>query len=163
MALNLKSAREVAEAFTRLIRSEEQALIQRMAPSGVEVIIGAYRDPHFGPVVMFGAGGVDVETLEDVAFRLPPLTRAEAQAMLEETTIGRRLLQRYREGSPEAIEALVDIMQRVGWMMLEHPEIGEIDLNPVIVAHSGESVLAVDVRVVLSEGAPAPVEAALPL
>ncbi|MDW8069758.1 MAG: acetate--CoA ligase family protein, partial [Anaerolineae bacterium] len=112
VALNLKSAQEVREAFVQLIRPEEGALVQRMAPSGVEVIIGAYRDPQFGPVVMFGAGGVEVEALEDVTFRLPPLTRAEARAMLEETRIGRRLLQRDRTGGSAEIEAVVDILRR---------------------------------------------------
>lgn len=160
VALNLKGAHEVRDAFIQLIHLEEQALIQRMAPPGVEVIIGAYRDPLFGPVVMFGAGGVEVEALEDVTFRLPPLTRMEARVMLEETWIGRRLLQRDRKGGSEEIEALTDILKRVGQMILEHPEIAEIDLNPVIVARPGEGVHAVDVRIVLSETVPAPAEAA---
>ncbi len=160
VALNLRNAHEVREAFVRLIQPGEQALVQRMAPPGVEVIIGAYRDPQFGPVVMFGAGGVDVEALEDVTFRLPPLTRAEARAMLEETWIGRRLLRREREGSPEEIEAVIDILRRVGQMMLEHSEIAEIDLNPVIVASPGKGVHGVDVRIALSEEILAPAETA---
>lgn len=160
VALNLKSASEVREAFVRLIHPEEQALVQRMAPGGVEVIIGAYRDPQFGPVVMFGAGGVDVEALEDVTFRLPPLTRAEARTMLEETWIGRRLLRREREGNSEEIEIVIDILRRAGQMMLEHPEITEIDLNPVIVASPGKGVHVVDVRIALSEEVPAPAAAA---
>ncbi len=161
VALNLKSAYEVREAFAQLIHPEEQALIQQMAPPGVEAIIGAYRDPLFGPVVMFGAGGVEVEALEDVTFRLPPLTRVEARVMLEETWIGRRLLQREQVGSSEEIEALIDILRRVGQMILEHPEISEIDLNPVIVARLGKGVHTVDVRIVLSEGVSVPEEAAI--
>lgn len=155
--LNLMEASAVREAFGRLVRPGEQALVQRMAPPGVEVIVGAYRDPQFGPVVMFGAGGVDVEAMEDVTFRLPPLTRAEAEAMLEETVVGRRLLRRHPGGSWE-IEILLEALLRVGQMMLDHPEIAEIDLNPLIVARPGEGVHAVDVRLVLTEAQPAPVE-----
>lgn len=156
VALNLRDAREVREAFARLIGPDEQAFIQRMAPVGLEIIIGAYRDAQFGPVVMFGAGGVEVEAVDDVAFRLPPISRAEAEAMLEETWIGRRLLQR---GGGE-LERIIDILRRVGQMMLEHPEIAEIDLNPLIVARPGEGVHAVDVRIALSQEVPTSMEAA---
>ncbi|MFN3929114.1 MAG: acetate--CoA ligase family protein, partial [Thermoflexus sp.] len=138
------------------IGPEEQAFIQRMAPAGLEIIIGAYRDAQFGPVVMFGAGGVEVEAVDDVAFRLPPIRRAEADAMLEETWIGRRLL---RQGGRE-LEEIIDILRRVGQMMLEHPEIAEIDLNPLIVARAGEGVHVVDVRIVLSQEVPTSMEAA---
>ncbi|WP_376791673.1 acetate--CoA ligase family protein [Thermoflexus sp.] len=156
VALNLRDACEVREAFARLIGPNEQALIQRMAPAGLEIIIGAYRDAQFGPVVMFGAGGVEVEAVDDVAFRLPPIRRAEAEAMLEETWIGRRLL---RRGGRE-LEEIIDILRRVGQMMLEHPEIAEIDLNPLIVARPGEGVHAVDVRIALSQEVPTSMEAA---
>jgi acetyltransferase len=158
--LNLWKPDEVRDAFSRLIRPGEYALIQRMAPSGLELIIGAYRDPLFGPVVMFGAGGVEAELREDVAFRLVPFSEAEAEAMLEETTIGRRLLQGSREGRLERPERVLEILRQVGGMMQEHPEIAEIDLNPLIVGRPGEGVHAVDVRVILVRESPVP-EAAL--
>ncbi|MCS6964794.1 acetate--CoA ligase family protein [Thermoflexus sp.] len=97
--------------------------------------------------------------LEDVTFRLPPLTWAEARDILEETGIGRRLLRRDRTGGSAEIEAVVDILRRVGQMMLEHPEIVEIDLNIVVVARPGQEIHTVDIRIVLSEEIPASVEA----
>lgn len=160
--LNLQKPDEVRDAFSRLIRPGEYALIQRMAPSGLELIIGAYRDPLFGPVVMFGAGGVEAELREDVTFRLVPFSEAEAEAMLEETAIGRRLLRGSREGRLERPERVLEVLRQVSGMMQEHPEIAELDLNPLIVGRPGEGIHAVDVRVILARESPVFLESAIP-
>ncbi|MCS7177805.1 MAG: acetate--CoA ligase family protein [Anaerolineae bacterium] len=147
VVLGLQTADEVREAFARAIRSGERALIQRMAPSGgLEVIVGAHRDAQFGPLVMVGLGGVYVEVLRDVAFRLAPLSRGEARGMLEEIALG-RLLAGVRGLPPRDTEAVVDALFRVGWLMVECPPIAEVDLNPLIVGERG--AWAVDVRMVI--------------
>lgn len=145
VVVGLKSADEVRAAFARVVQAGEQALVQRMAPAGVEVVIGAYRDPQFGPLVMFGLGGLYVEVLRDVAFRLAPLSRAEAVEMVAGTAAG-RLLAGVRGRPPQDVEAVVDALCRIGWLMAEFPAIAEVDLNPVIVGEKG--AWAVDVRVV---------------
>ncbi len=146
VVVGLKSADEVREAFARVVRAGERALIQKMAPAGLEVVIGAYRDSQFGPLVMFGLGGVYVEVLRDVAFRLAPLSRAEAREMVAETAAG-RLLAGVRGQPPRDVEAVVDALCRVGWLMEEFPQVAEVDLNPLIVGK--QDAWAVDARVVI--------------
>jgi acyl-CoA synthetase (NDP forming) len=121
-------------------------LIQRMAPDGMEVIIGAKRDPAFGPVVMFGLGGVHVEVFDDVAFRVAPLTSADAQAMVGEVK-GARLLDGGRGRPPIDRPALVKTILAVSQLMIDHPRISEIEANPVILGRHG--AIAVDARAVL--------------
>lgn len=148
VVVGLRNADAVREAFARAVRPGERALIQRMAPDGLEVIVGAHRDPQFGPLVMVGLGGVYVEVLRDVAFRLAPLSRAEARGMLGETALG-RLLAGVRGQPPRDAEAVVDALCQVGWLMAEFPQIAEVDLNPLIVGETG--AWAVDVRIVIRE------------
>jgi len=148
VALSLQDAPSVRDAFERVVQEGEQGFVQQMAPDGLEVIIGAHRDAQFGPVVMFGLGGVYVEVLEDVAFRLAPVTERDARAMVMETAAG-RLLQGVRGQPPGDIESVVGAIRRVGQLLVDHPEIGEIDLNPLIVGKAGEGAWAVDVRIVL--------------
>lgn len=147
VVVGLKNADEVRVAFARVVQAGERALVQRMAPAGVEVVIGAYRDPQFGPLVMFGLGGLYVEVLRDVAFRLAPLSRAEAEEMVAGTAVG-RLLAGARGRPPQDIDAVVDAICRIGWLMADFPSIAEVDLNPIIVGEKG--AWAVDVRVVCS-------------
>jgi len=149
VVVGLRNADAVREAFARAVRPGERALIQQMAPpGGLEVIVGAHRDGQFGPLVMVGLGGVYVEVLRDVAFRLAPLSREEARGMLEETAVG-RLLAGVRGQAPRDAEAVVDALCRVGWLMAEFPQVAEVDLNPIIVGERG--AWAVDVRVVKRE------------
>jgi len=149
VVVGLRSADAVREAFARTVQPGERALIQRMAPpGGLEVIVGAHRDGQFGPLVMVGLGGVYVEVLRDVAFRLAPLSREEARGMLEETALG-RLLAGVRGQAPRDAEAVVDALCRVGWLMAEFPQVAEVDLNPLIVGARG--AWAVDVRIVKRE------------
>ena len=104
-------------------------LVQKMITGGQEVIVGVKRDPTFGPLVMFGLGGVYVEALADVSFRLAPLTAADAWDMLEEVRSA-KLLEGLRGTPPADRAALVDLIVRVGRLAAEHPEIAELDLNP---------------------------------
>lgn len=126
----------------------EGVAVQRMAPPGIEVILGASTDPQFGPFLMFGLGGVLVEVLQDVSFRLVPLTRRDARQMVREIK-GYSVLQGYR-GQPAAdTEALEETLLSLSRLMETHLEIRELDLNPAFAYAKG--LLAVDARVVLGE------------
>jgi acetyltransferase len=123
-----------------------------MAAPGVELVLGANRDPQFGPVVLFGLGGVLVEVLHDVALRVAPLSAWDAGTMLDEVR-GRALLDGVRGQPPVDRAALVDALLRLSDLMLREPCIASVDLNPVLAGAGG--VLAVDARVVLAEPQPA--------
>jgi acetyltransferase len=111
----------------------------------VEVIAGVVRDPQFGPLVMVGSGGTQVELLGDVAFELAPLTRRQANEMLERTAVG-RLLAGYRGQPPADREAVIETLQALAQLALDWPEIAEIEINPLLVRPKGEGACAVDVR-----------------
>ncbi|MBN1953694.1 MAG: acetate--CoA ligase family protein [Anaerolineae bacterium] len=145
VALGLVDAAAVSRAFAAMIQAGEQGFVQHMVPQGLEVIVGAQRDPQFGPLLMCGLGGTYVEVLKDVAFRLAPLSAEEAQAMVDETAAG-KLLAGVRGLPPCDAAAVVDALRRVGQLMLDRPEIAAIDLNPLIVGQQG--AWAVDVRIV---------------
>lgn len=147
VALGLADGDAVREAFGRVVGPGELAFIQQMAPPGLEVIVGARRDPQFGPLVMFGLGGIYVEVLRDVAFRLAPLRESEAREMVAETAAG-RLLAGVRGQPPGDVDAVTQTLVRLGHMMVELPEVAEVDLNPLIVGPAGDGAWAVDVRVV---------------
>jgi acetyltransferase len=121
-------------------------LVSPMAPSGVELLVGAHRDPIFGPVVAFGLGGFLVEAVRDVSFRAAPLTELEAEELMEETTAS-RLLDGYRSRPAVDRSALARLLVAVGDVMVARPEIVELDLNPVVA--SGKQLCTVDVRVVV--------------
>jgi acyl-CoA synthetase (NDP forming) len=118
-----------------------------MAETGLEVIIGMNRDPQFGPVMMFGLGGVMVEVLKDVAFRLIPLERVDASEMLDEIK-GSALLDGYRGRPAVSRESLVDLLMQVSAFIEAHPEIHELDLNPVFAYP--DAAIAVDARIVVA-------------
>lgn len=122
-------------------------LVAPMARSGVEIIIGVVHDPMFGPVMMFGLGGIFVEVLKDVSFRALPMSRADAHEMVEEIQSS-KILDGVRGGLPVDKEALEDLMMKVSQLALAHPEIKEIDLNPVILRNDGYDV--VDARMILN-------------
>lgn len=117
--------------------------LQRQAPAGQEVIVGMVRDPQFGPLMMFGSGGVEVEGLKDVAFALAPLSQAEAEEMIRKTWAGRKL-KGFRSIPPADEGAVVDVLLKLSRLALEHETISEIEINPLRVWESG--ALAVDVR-----------------
>ncbi len=122
--------------------------VQQMITGGQEVIVGIKRDPTFGPLIMFGLGGVYVEALADVSFRLAPLTAADAWEMLDEVRSA-RLLTGLRGTPPADRAALVDAIVRVGQLAADHPEIAELDINPLLVLSEGQGVMAVDARIIL--------------
>ena len=157
VALRLTGRSAVRHAATAMLERlaaagtpAEGLVVQRMAPAGVEMIVGAVQDPVFGPVVACGAGGTAVELMKDVRFRLAPLAVEDAGSMISELAT-RPLLEGYRGRPPAAVGALRDIILRVGALAEEHPAVAELDLNPVIVAP--ETATAADARVRV---APAP-------
>jgi acetyltransferase len=122
--------------------------LQRQVPQGQEVIVGMVRDPQFGPLVMFGSGGVEVEGLKDVAFALGPLTQAEAESLMRRTWAGRKL-DGYRNIPPADKSAVVDALIKLSHLANEHPEIVEIEINPLRVLDKG--AVAIDIRVQSAE------------
>jgi acyl-CoA synthetase (NDP forming) len=121
-------------------------LVQRMAPAGVEMLVGVVNDPQFGPTIACGAGGTLVELLKDVAVRLSPLTRSDASEMLRELR-SFPLMQGYRGSPPADVAALENVLLRVSALAEHHPEIAEMDCNPVIVSASGAVIVDARVRV----------------
>ncbi|HSD99773.1 MAG TPA: acetate--CoA ligase family protein [Burkholderiales bacterium] len=126
-------------------------LVEEMAPAGLELVVGGIRDPQFGPLVMVGLGGVLVEVLADVAFRICPITRLDAGEMLDELK-GAALLRGARGRRPASREAIVDVLLKVGGdnglLMAHGDDIAEADINPLIVSEQG--AVAVDARFVLT-------------
>ncbi len=156
VALGLTSSAEVGEAFDRIVASAKQhepnatidgVAVQRMEKAGTEVIVGVTKDPQFGPVLMFGLGGVLVEVLKDVAFRVIPIEQRDARQMIEEIK-GYPLLQGYRGSDPADLTQLQALLMKVSAFVEQHPEVAELDLNPVFAYKDG--AIAVDARVVLA-------------
>lgn len=125
-------------------------IVQKAMPKGVEVAVGGLRDPQFGPVIMFGAGGTLIEVLQDVSFRLAGLDREEALRQIKDTKVY-KVLQGVRQNEPCNIEALADLIVNAGNLMVEAPEISELDFNPVL-AYPDRCVV-VDARIILSSEA----------
>ena len=119
-----------------------------MVPLGQEVILGVVQDPQFGPVMMFGSGGTEVEGLKDLSFSLAPVTEIEIDTMLQKTWAGRKL-EGYRNIPPADIKALRDIMVRLGQLANDFPQFAEIEINPLRIFPEGKGAAAVDVRVSL--------------
>jgi acetyltransferase len=156
VVLGVKDPADAEAAYQKMIegirmqRPEAQVVgvqVQRMASSGQEVIVGTVRDPQFGPLVMFGSGGVEVEGLNDVSFALAPVTRNEASRMLEETWAGRKL-KGYRNLPPADREAVIDAITRLSKLALDFHEINEMEMNPLRVMQDG--AFALDVRLKLA-------------
>jgi acyl-CoA synthetase (NDP forming) len=154
--LDLKSPEEVAAAFEEIMAAARRAApdatvdgvsVQQMARPGIEVIVGVSTDPQFGPVIMFGLGGVLVEVLKDVSFRIIPIAPRDARQMIREIK-GFPLLEGYRGQDPADLAALESLLLRVSGFVEQQPEVSELDLNPVFAYKDG--ALAVDARIVLS-------------
>ncbi len=153
--VGLKSAQQVKDAFDlmmyRIPKKMPDAhilgvLVQEMCASGREVILGMHRDPHFGPLMMFGMGGIMVEVLKDVAFYLAPLTGDEAKQMLVNTKTY-QLLKGVRGQEGVDIEAIAEGLQRLSQLVTEFPQIQEMDINPYVVGLPGTTPIAVDARI----------------
>jgi len=154
--LNLKDEKEVAQAFDAIIEKASTVtsrkrvlgtMLSPMAPAGQECIVGMIRDAQFGPVIMFGLGGIFVEVLKDVSFRVAPMTEQDLDDMIRETK-GYKLLTGIRGEKPKDIGAVKKILAKLNAIAADSPEIQEIDLNPVIVHEQGASI--VDSRVILT-------------
>jgi len=141
-----------ATAMLARIASPARLLVQQMVSGGLEVILGGKRDRSFGPVVMFGLGGIYVEVFSDVAFRVAPLSRADAEEMIEEVR-GKRLLEGVRGKPPVDREALIKTVLSLSRMLVENPRITELDINPLLVLEHGAA--AVDARAVVAPDSPA--------
>jgi acyl-CoA synthetase (NDP forming) len=155
--LGLPSADAVVAAFDEMTAALGDAMggavVQAMVPAGVETIVGVVQDPSFGPLVMFGMGGIATDLLGDRAFRILPLTDLDAAELIRSVR-GSPLLFGYR-GAPAAdVAALEDVLLRVARLVDEVPEVAEMDLNPVIVGPDGATV--VDVKVHLVPAVPHP-------
>jgi len=158
--VGLKSEQEVKDAFDlmmyRIPKKKPDAnilgvLVQEMVrTSGKEVILGMHRDPQFGPLMMFGMGGVLVEVLKDVSFYLAPLTADEAKQMLIATKTY-KILQGVRGQEGVDIETIAEGLQRVSQLVTEFPEIKEMDINPYVVGRPGTTAIAVDARISLEK------------
>ena len=122
-------------------------LLEEMSPKGVEVIIGGLRDTQFGPVVMFGTGGISVELMKDVSYRLAPLDKKEAIEMIREVK-GYPLLTGFRGSKPADIESLSEAIIKLSEILIKIKDIKEIEINPLLVYEKG--VAAVDVRIILN-------------
>jgi acetyltransferase len=156
--LNAKDAEETRFGFCTVIENAGRAQlearidgvqVQRMVPAGQEVIVGVKRDPQFGPLVMFGSGGVEVEGVKDVAFALAPLLPSEAEWLLQRTWAGRKLAG-FRSIPPADREAVLEILQRLAQLAFDLPEIAEIEINPLRALPPGQGAVALDVRVKLA-------------
>ncbi|MFC1955143.1 acetate--CoA ligase family protein [Chloroflexota bacterium] len=153
--LGLQSATQVKNAYSEIMQSISQfnpnariqdVSVQKMVPPGIEVIIGMSKDAQFGPVLMFGLGGILVEMLKDVSFRIVPVTRKDAGKMIREIK-GYPLLQGYRGQEPVDITFLEGLIVKVSELCERRPDIRELDLNPIFAYQDG--AVAVDARIVL--------------
>ena len=158
VVLNLKSEEEVNRAFTdiknrlaQIKRADEMdgVVVQKMVPGGIETIVGVSHDPSFGPLIMFGMGGVNAEIINDVAFRLSPLTDLDARELVHSIKTA-KLFEGYR-GLPAAdVNAIENLLLRVSAMVDDLPQITELDFNPVKVLPQGQGYWVVDARIAVS-------------
>lgn len=155
--INLRSAAEVKAVIEGMLNAPkikgariEGFLVEEMAPAGHELVIGGLRDPQFGPLVMVGLGGIFVEILKDVSFRLCPISRIDAEEMLAELK-GVAILKGARGTKPASMDAIIDVLLKVGGdngLLMQHAaDISEADINPLIVSETG--AVAVDARFIL--------------
>jgi succinyl-CoA synthetase beta subunit len=149
--LNLRSERDVREAYGRIIRSVdlelEGVLVQEMVPGQRELVVGLNRDPQFGPCVMLGTGGMMTEVFKDTAFRMAPFGMIEAKDMAEELRF-KAILGAFRGQKPADMDILCRTLIAVGKIGLELETVSELDINPMIITPEGR-VVAVDALVVL--------------
>jgi acetate---CoA ligase (ADP-forming) subunit beta len=153
--VGIKNQRDVRTGYKQIMRNVKKhnpdakiagILVQEMARSGTEVIVGSIKDPQFGPAIMFGLGGVFVEVLKDVTFRIAPLTEDEAFEMISEVK-AYPILKGYRNTPPADLKAITKILVNTSKLVMDHPEIKELDLNPIMVYEKGAKT--VDARIIL--------------
>ncbi|MGD8966313.1 MAG: acetate--CoA ligase family protein [Anaerolineae bacterium] len=156
--LNLSSPGDVRDAFDLIVYRTSRympdarvwgCLVQEMVIGGREILVGMNRDPQFGPLVAFGLGGIYVEALKDVAFRIAPFSRQEAEEMIQEIR-SYPLLEGVRGEAPADHEAMIDALMRISQLVTDFPEIVELDINPLTVFEEGRGAMAIDMRLVLA-------------
>ena len=159
--LKIKTKEEARKAFQEIMENVKRynrsakidgVIIERMAKRGVEVILGAVRDPKFGPICMFGLGGTFVEAIKDVTFRLAPMWEINAENMIR-TIKARSILRGVRGAWPSDIDAIKDCILRLSQMITDNPEIAEMDINPLIVYPQGKGCVVADSRILLKNPA----------
>jgi acyl-CoA synthetase (NDP forming) len=160
LKLDIRNESELTKGYEEVMKNAKTydpkaeiqgVLVQKMLNGGVEVIVGISKDAQFGPVILFGLGGILVEILKDISMRIPPLTRFDAEEMIRETK-GYKLLEGFRGRSKSDLQAIVDILLRVSKLSLDFEEsILEMDLNPIIVHEEGAGASVVDLRIITSE------------
>ncbi len=159
--LNVVGAGEARVTFNKIVENVkkhvpnakiEGILVEEMAGKGVEVILGASRDPRFGPLMMFGLGGTLVEVLKDVSFRLAPMWHISAERMVHDIKAF-KVLDGFRGTPPADITSIVDTLLRLSQMVCNHPEISELDINPLIVHANGQGCSVADSRIMLKRPA----------
>ena len=155
--LNLKNQSEVRQAYREILRSVRTKkpkaritgiIVETMAPEGKEVILGMNRDPQFGPILMFGLGGIYVEALEDVTFRLAPIRELAASMMIKRTKT-HKILDGFRGGPVYDIPAIEECLKRLSQLVSDFEPIKELDINPLIVHEKGKGCTIVDARIIL--------------
>ena len=160
--VGLQTPEEVRDGFERIVENARRYLpdaeiagviVQRMAPRGEELILGMNRYPVFGPLIMFGIGGIFVEVFQDVAFRLAPIQRNEARRMMKSIR-GYRLLEGLRGRPKVDIGALEKLLVSFSDLVINHPEIREIDINPILAHPEGQGVTVADCRIILESSVP---------
>lgn len=153
--INLMNTIEVKNAYRKILENAKKydraakivgVLVQEMAPQSTEVIVGAIKDPQFGQTLMFGLGGIFVEILKDVTFRVAPITRKDAQEMIIKVK-AYPLLTGYRKTPPADLDAIINVLMNISKLIMEYPEIKEIDLNPIMTYEKGAKT--VDARIIL--------------
>ncbi len=156
--LNIQNARDVRDSFdlitfraARYMPGAEiwGCLVQQQIREGKEVIMGMNRDPQFGPLIMFGLGGIYVEALHDVSFRITPFSKEEADEMMKEIR-SYNLLLGVRGEARSDLKGLAETLLKVSQLATDFPEIVEMDINPLIVFEEGRGIMGVDMRLVLS-------------
>jgi acetyltransferase len=156
--LKISSVEQARQAFGEIVENVrgsnpaarlDGVLVEEMAKGGVEVILGATRDPRFGPICMFGLGGAFVETIKDVTFRLAPMWELSAEIMIRSIK-AYKILQGVRGDPPSDTEAIKLCILRLSQMVSDHPEIAELDINPLIVYPAGHGCMVADSRILLS-------------
>ena len=156
--VNIRSSSEVRNAYRQIIKNAKKfdpgaeiqgVLVVEMVAGGKEMIVGSKREPGFGPVLMLGMGGIYVEALKDVTFRIAPITAGESYGMIDSIRT-KKLLQGVRGEKPSDIDALANCIQRLSLLVTEIPEIAELDMNPVVVLEEGAGCRALDIRIGLA-------------
>lgn len=153
--INVKNEAEVRTAYRKILKKIKKLspeakivgiLVQKMAPQSTEVIVGAIKDPQFGQTLMFGLGGIFVELLKDVTFRVAPITREDASEMIKKVKAF-PLLNGYRNTPPADLNAIINVLLNASRLVMDHPEIKELDLNPIMAYETG--AITVDARIIL--------------